>query len=297
MKKILAFFFFLNFIFSFSQKIEKLPLRKFKIAILSDSLKETSGLTFLRDQLYTFNDSGNTNEIFEIDKNNGKILKKFKTNFPNKDWEAITNDGESLYIGDFGNNAGKRKDLSIYKINPFRVQNSERVSSDYEKIQFNYSEQKDFAPIYLNHDFDAESMFCDSVLGFLHLFSKEWYSKKISHYLIDPLIIDKTQTLNKLESTYLGFVATDVSYFDNKLYVVGYTKKAKVYLAIFTENEEGLFFVDSPKKYKLGSALTIGQVEGIAVNKDGIYISNERFVKLIFNAKQSLYFIPFHQLK
>lgn len=294
MKKILALFFFLNFIFSFSQKIEKLPLRKFKIAILSDSLKETSGLTFLIDQLYTFNDSGNTNEIFEIDKNNGKILKKFKTNFPNKDWEAITNDGESLYIGDFGNNAGKRKDLSIYKINPFRVQNSERVSSDYEKIQFNYSEQKDFAPIYLNHDFDAESMiFLD---GNIHLFTKEWASKNTSHYIIS-IQSTENQTISKLESYETGFVVTDASYFEGKLYVVGYTKKAKVYLMVFEENQDGLFFSKPLKKYKLGSALTIGQVEGIAVNKDGIYISNERFVKLIFNAKQSLYFIPFHQLK
>lgn len=292
MKKILAFFFFLNFIFSFSQKIEKLPLRKFKIAILSDSLKETSGLTFLRDQLYTFNDSGNTNEIFEIDKNNGKILKKFKTNFPNKDWEAITNDGESLYIGDFGNNAGSRKDLALYKTNPF-CDNISSVDTDL-KFQFNYSEQKDFAPIYLNHDFDAEAMiFLD---GNIHLFTKEWASKNISHYIISVQSTEN-QTISKLESYETGFVVTDASYFEGKLYVVGYTKKAKVYLMVFEENQDGLFFSKPLKKYKLGSALTIGQVEGIAVNKDGIYISNERFVKLIFNAKQSLYFIPFHQLK
>ncbi|WP_188616277.1 hypothetical protein [Cloacibacterium rupense] len=292
MKKILAFFFFLNFIFSFSQKIEKLPLRKFKIAILSDSLKETSGLTFLRDQLYTFNDSGNTNEIFEIDKNNGKILKKFKTNFPNKDWEAITNDGESLYIGDFGNNAGSRKDLAIYKTSPF-CDNISSVDTDL-KFQFNYSEQKDFIVNYLNHDFDAEAMiFLD---GNIHLFTKEWASKNISHYIISVQSTEN-QTISKLESYETGFVVTDASYFEGKLYVVGYTKKAKVYLMVFEENQDGLFFSEPLKKYKLGSALTIGQVEGIAVNKDGIYISNERFVKLIFNAKQSLYFIPFHQLK
>jgi hypothetical protein len=55
-------------------------------------------------EAYHLNDGGNTNEIFEIDKNSGKILNKIQTNFPNKDWEAITNDGENLYIGDFGNN-------------------------------------------------------------------------------------------------------------------------------------------------------------------------------------------------
>ncbi|GGP01606.1 hypothetical protein GCM10010992_02660 [Cloacibacterium rupense] len=255
-------------------------------------MKETSGLTFLRDQLYTFNDSGNTNEIFEIDKNNGKILKKFKTNFPNKDWEAITNDGESLYIGDFGNNAGSRKDLAIYKTSPF-CDNISSVDTDL-KFQFNYSEQKDFIVNYLNHDFDAEAMiFLD---GNIHLFTKEWASKNISHYIISVQSTEN-QTISKLESYETGFVVTDASYFEGKLYVVGYTKKAKVYLMVFEENQDGLFFSEPLKKYKLGSALTIGQVEGIAVNKDGIYISNERFVKLIFNAKQSLYFIPFHQLK
>jgi hypothetical protein len=46
----------------------------------------------------------------------------------------------------------------------------------------------------------------------------------------------------------------------------------------------------------LGSAFTVGQVEG-TVNNDGIYISNESFAKFIFNAKQNLYFIPFEKLK
>ena len=285
MRNLFIFLSLLTSLFSFSQKTEKLPLRKYKIAVLSDSLKETSGLTILKDKLYTFNDSGNTNEIFEIDKNSGKILKKIQTNFPNKDWEAITTDGEHLYIGDFGNNAGKRKDLAVYK-----VESSEKNS----KIQFSYSEQKDFSPVYLNHNFDAESMiFLD---GKIHIFTKEWASKDISDYILS---IDEfeNQTIKKIETFHLGFVATDASYFDGKLYVVGYTKKARVYLMIFVKNSEGLFFNQPAKKYKLGSAFTVGQVEGIAVNKDGIYISNESFAKFIFNAKQSLYFIPFEKLK
>lgn len=285
MRNLFIFLSLLTSLFSFSQKTEKLPLRKYKIAVLSDSLKETSGLTFLKDKIYTFNDSGNTNEIFEIDKNSGKILKKIQTNFPNKDWEAITNDGEHLYIGDFGNNAGKRKDLAVYK-----VESSEKNS----KIQFSYSEQKDFTPVYLNHNFDAESMiFLD---GKIHIFTKEWASKDISHYILN---IDEfeNQSIKKIETFHIGFVATDASYFDGKLYIVGYTKKARVYLMIFEKNSEGLFFNQPTKKYKLGSTFTVGQVEGIAVNNDGIYISNESFAKFIFNAKQSLYFIPFEKLK
>lgn len=294
MKKLLIFLSFLISFHFFSQKIEKLPLRKYKIATLSDSLKETSGLTFLKDHLYTFNDSGNSNEIFEIDKISGKILNKIQTDFPNKDWEAITNDGENLYIGDFGNNAGNRKDLAIYKINPFCVPNAERISCNEKKVLFNYQNQKKFKTNYLNHNFDAEAMIF--LNGNIHLFTKEWSSKNISHYSIN-LQNTENQSVTKIESYETGFVVTDASYFEGQLYVVGYTKKGKVFMMIFEENSDGLFFSKPLKKYKLGSALTIGQVEGIAVNKDGIYISNESFAKFIFNAKQRLYFIPFHQLK
>ena len=130
----------------------------------------------------------------------------------------------------------------------------------------------------------------------IHVFSKEWSSKNISHYTID-LQNSENQSLVSLESFHAGFVITDAAYFQGKLYVVGYTRKAKVYLMIFEENSEGLFFSKPLKKYKLGSFLSIGQVEGIAVNKDGIYISNEDFSKFIFSVKQRLYFIPFEKLK
>ena len=285
MKKFILAFLFFSFLFSFSQKTEKLVLRKYKIATLSDSLKETSGLTFLKDKLYTLNDGGNTNEIFEIDKNSGKILSKLKINFPNKDWEAITSDDEDFYIGDFGNNAGSRKDLAIYKTD---------FKGNYSKNSFNYSAQDDFSTRYLSHNYDAEAMiFLNEKI---HVFSKEWSSKNISHYIVD-VQNSENQSLVSLESFHAGFVITDAAYFEGKLYVVGYTRKAKVYMMIFEGNSEGLFFSKPLKKYKLGSFLSIGQVEGIAVNKDGIYISNEDFSKFIFSVKQHLYFIPFEKLK
>ena len=285
MKKTLIFLNLLISLVIFSQKTEKLPLRKYKIAVLSDSLRETSGLTFFKDRLYTINDGGNPNMIYEIDKNSGKILKKIQTNFPNKDWEAITNDGENLYIGDFGNNAGNRRDLTIYSID-----NQQEINV----IKFSYQNQKDFSVNYLNHDFDAEAMVF--INNKIHLFTKEWSAKKVSHYIINPKL-SENQSVTKSESFNTGFVVTDAAYYENKLYVIGYTKKAKTYLMIFGQNNEGLFFSNPTKKYRLGSALTVGQIEGIAVNADGIYISNEGFSQFIFRAKPNLYFVPFDRLK
>lgn len=285
MKKVLILLYLLFSIVAFSQKTKKLPLRKYKIAILSDSLRETSGLTFFKNQLYTINDGGNPNAIYEIDKNSGNILKKIQTNFPNQDWEAITNDGENFYIGDFGNNAGNRRDLTIYSID------NQQKSSE---IKFSYQSQKDFTINYLNHDFDAEAMVF--INGKIHLFTKEWAAKEVSHYIIDPKI-PENQQVTKSESFNTGFVVTDAAFYENKLYLIGYTKKAKTYLMIFEQNNDGLFFSNPIKKYRLGSALTVGQIEGIAVNADGIYISNEGFSKFIFRAKPHLYFLPFDRLK
>lgn len=269
-----------------AQKTLKIPLRKYKVATLSDSLSETSGLTFLQNRLFTLNDEGNPNLIFEIDKNSGKIKQKIKTNFANKDWEAITNDETNFYIGDIGNNAGNRKDLSIYQY---------KNSDSFKKIEFNYTHQKDYSPKYLHHDFDAEAMIF--LHQKIHLFTKEWASKSISHYIICPEKATAIQSLEKTETQKIGFVTTDAAYYNGHLYIVGYTKTAKVYLMIFEEDFNGIFFSKPSQKYYLGSAFKVGQVEGIAVSEDGVYISNERFNRLIFNIKPSLYRIPLDLFK
>ena len=132
--------------------------------------------------------------------------------------------------------------------------------------------------------------------GNLHLFTKEWFSKEVSHYVLNPKS-SENQVITKIESFKTGFVVTDAAYYDSELYVIGYTKKAKTYLMIFKQNNDGLFFFNPIKKYRLGSALTVGQIEGIAINNDGIYISNEGFNKFVFRVTPNLYFIPFDRLK
>ncbi len=287
--RLLFVFLFISFGLN-AQEVEFLKIKKYRIAVLSDSIQENSGLSFLGDKLYTINDSGNTADIFEIDKNSGRILKTFKTKFTNKDWEAVTNNGDYLYVGDFGNNAGNRNDLKIFKI----PSDSVFSSNDFQEFSFYYPEQTDFSSQNLDTDFDCEAMIFLS--GNLHLFTKEWKSKKVTHYLVNPYIIEN-QPAQKLENFDVGFSVTDASYFEKKLYLVGYTKKMEVFLSIFDEDKNGMFFNSTPKKHYLGQSSGIGQIEGIAVNKDGIYISGERFKFMIFDVAPSLYFIPFEKNK
>ena len=290
MRKFIFLVIFYLFQTGFAQNVDFLKIKREKVTELSDSLKENSGLSFLKDKLYTFNDGGNSSEIFEIDKISGKIEKVFKTNLMNKDWEAMATDSANFYIGDFGNNAGARKDLMIYKI-PF---DGEKIADSAKVISYFYPEQTDFSNRNLNNDFDAEAMVF--LNGKIHIFTKEWVSKATSHYVVDPEITEN-QPAQKIENFQTDYVVTDAAYFQQKLYLIGYTKKTEVFLSIFKETEPGIFFKEKPKKYYLGSALSIGQIEGIEADENGIYISGEEFATPLGKAKPALYFIPQSKLK
>ena len=282
MNRLLLFFALLLFADGFAQQADFLKIGRYRVAYLSDSLKENSGLSFRNGKLYTINDGGNSSEIFEIDKSSGKILKTIKTGLQNHDWEAIASDSLHLYTGDFGNNVGTRTDLRIYKI-PFENSGETKI------ISFFYPEQKDFSRKVLKTDFDAEALLI--LNGKIHVFTKEWSSRSTTHYVLNPDLTEN-QAAEKTESFKTGFFVTDAAYLQGKLYLIGYTKNTEVFLSVFDETEPGVFFKEQPRKYYLGSSLVIGQIEGIEVDENGVYISGEEFRTPLGTAKQAFYFIP-----
>lgn len=158
-KSLIFLFSFLGF-FIFSQK----PI------ILSDELKEISGLQYINDTLLVaHNDGGNGPILYFLNPNSGKILKRVVVKgVKNTDWEDIALNGEYLYIGNFGNNANKRRNLSIIRILWKDVFVSDSINS--ESMTFEYSEQKAFPPENKALNFDAECLaFAD---GYLWIFTK-----------------------------------------------------------------------------------------------------------------------------
>ncbi|PWN72257.1 hypothetical protein C1631_006560 [Chryseobacterium phosphatilyticum] len=291
MKKTLLLFTFIIFQTLFSQQTDFLKIKNYRIGHFDDKIEETSGLNIFNGKLYTFNDSGNPPELFEISKTTGEILKTLKVDAKNTDWEALTNDGAHFYIGDFGNNDGSRKHLKIFKV---PLQNDSLQNSLIKEISFRYPEQSDYISNYYKTDFDAEAMVFTN--NKIHLFTKEWVSKSTTHYVIDPNVLEKQDAI-KTETYKTNYVVTDAAYFEKKLYLVGYTRKTEVFLDIFNETEPGIFFKENPKHYYLGTALSIGQIEGIAVDETGIYISGEKFRSPLGRTKPYLYFIPKEKLK
>jgi hypothetical protein len=83
------------------------------------AVSESSGIVASRKHpgvFWTHNDSGNSPEIFAVDKS-GKLLARYTVDEENIDWEDIAIDDEGhLYIGDIGNNNEARKHAFVYRL-------------------------------------------------------------------------------------------------------------------------------------------------------------------------------------
>ena len=135
----------------------------------SDKLDEVSGMTYVNDTLWVIQDSGNPDKIYQV-ATDGKLLREVKLNgIKNHDWEALTSDEDgNVYIGDFGNNNNKRKNLAIYKIN--RADLKKDVIDSIQKIEFYYEDQEEFPPKKDELFYDCESFLHKD--GYFYLFTK-----------------------------------------------------------------------------------------------------------------------------
>jgi hypothetical protein len=149
-----------------------------KITELSSEISETSGLININGKLFTHNDSGNGPVIFQIDPADGTVLRKVQIEGAiNTDWEEITVDNEFVYIGDFGNNRGTRKDLRIYKISRSRLLTEDVVPA--ELITFSYQKQLSYSSDFFTN-YDAEAFISDG--DSLYIFSKNWGNSRTYIY-------------------------------------------------------------------------------------------------------------------
>lgn len=129
------------------------------ITDLPKKIDESSGIVTLNHSDYwLIEDSGNKDEIYKLNQQ-GEILKTLEVkNAKNHDWEDLTKDEKgNIYIGDFGNNQNKRKNLSIYKIPNPDTEQGDKIKA--KKIKFYYPEQKKFPPKKEEFLYDAEAFF------------------------------------------------------------------------------------------------------------------------------------------
>lgn len=150
------------------------------LATLDNSIEETSGLIYLDGRTLTHNDSGGGTLLFEVDELTGKITRQVAiTNATNRDWEDIEQDGTYIYIGDFGNNNGTRKDLKIYRISKSDYLDGDDTAKA-EIIEFSYQDQTNFTSANMNTNFDAEALIAYG--DFLYIFTKNWIDNRTHIY-------------------------------------------------------------------------------------------------------------------
>lgn len=303
MKKIflIALSVHLSCILNAQQIIDTLSIENYKIKTtrLPEKLSEISTLEFYEGYYWGLNDSGGNAEIYKIDPQNGKIVQTVKIkNADNKDWEELAFSEKEVFIGDFGNNLGKRKDLTIYYFPVSKLNHEEpEISVTAEKIEFNYPEQKNFNPGNRVTNFDCEAMFYYK--GKINLFTKEWTNLSTTHYTLE--LKPGKQAARKLETFKTNYLVTGAFVDENPIsntngfYLVGYTPDGFAFVSGFSlPKKEGVGLFDkklSKFSLPLGFTAQVGQVEGIAIrpeNPSVICYSNEDFKFKTFHVEQSV---------
>ncbi|MBQ0737522.1 hypothetical protein J9332_24670 [Aquimarina celericrescens] len=264
----------LSFIFLARGFGEEIPL----LTSLDSKVNESSGLLLLDGRLITHNDSDEPNELYEIDAKNGDVLRTVVvTNVENHDWEDLAEDEEFLYIGDFGNNLGSRKDLKVYKIEKEAYKNAENDSIQAEIINFSYANQEEYLPARYNSNFDAEALI--SYQDKLYIFTKNWENKKTDVYELSKT--PGTYKLEKIDTIETEGLITGATYdeLNDRILLCGNSMPTPFIIEL-KEFSRGKFSNGEMKKYNLQPQLGASiQIEGITmINKNECYLSAEKSI-------------------
>ncbi|WP_091625894.1 hypothetical protein [Maribacter orientalis] len=238
---------------------------------LPDEVFETSGLIYFNESLVTLNDSGNEPILYELDTLNLSIKRRITiSNIDNIDWEAITQDEEFIYIGDFGNNIGTRVDLAIHRISKEDFKSSDTVEAT--TISFSYEDQKDFTNTG-NSDWDAEAFFI--VNNQFVVLTKQWKSFGSVAYTLP--ITPGVHVANRAGAIEDVGLVTDVTYdvATNRLVLIGYSSILSPFIGIVDDlNLESPFAGYAPQN--LG--LNFVQAEGITqINSTNYFFTSEYY--------------------
>jgi hypothetical protein len=240
-------------------------------SILADTLSETSALAAWEGLLLTVNDDTDRS-LYAIDPNGGRIVRRTRLEgVANRDWEAVTQDSGSVYIGDFGNNEnGNRRDLRILRIDKNSLRSGAPVI---DTIEFAYADQTNFTATGSNNtDFDCEAFIASS--DSLYLFTKQWISHRTAVYAL-PKAPGRYAAMRRAEWDAQGLV-TDATFLERGRLVLlcGYSTLLQPFLFLFYDFEGARFFGGNRRKVEV--QLPFHQVEGIAT-ADGLtaYITNE----------------------
>jgi hypothetical protein len=240
-------------------------------------MNEISGIELIpnSDLVWMINDSGNSNTLYGYNVVSNSIESTIRIgNGSNIDWEDLATDKKgNLYIGDFGNNSNKRKDLTIYGLmDPLSFINDEIEASI---TTFTFEDQKKFPPKSKKFNFDVEA--------FIHLNDHFYLFTKNRSSKFDGVF--KVYRIPAKEGHFLAELIDQYSFCDSK-------KECQISssaihhesgaIALLSSNKVWLLKNYQEDRFFSGDIMTIdldqySQKESIVFkDENSIYISDER---------------------
>ncbi len=262
-----------------------------KPELVSDSLPpitlEQSGMIWHDSLIWVNNDSGGAPELYAYNLNGSLVRTLQIKNATNNDWEALAEDEQYFYIGDFGNNFGARKNLCLYRVEKAEIKNASIIVAEADTIQFHWADQESFLSLKHHHNYDCEALFAygDS----LYFFTKNWENLKTRMYAMPKF--GKEHSLHPKASFNADLLVTgaDISSDGKLVALVGY-KDYKTYLYLFYDFK-GVDFLDG-KNIRLDLSILGGvQTEGVVFTDNGDLFINSEATK----QKQAIYKIDWKQ--
>jgi hypothetical protein len=234
------------------------------------TLAEASGIILHNNLFWSHNDSGGDSKIFALDTISGTTIGNVTLSCQNIDWEDITQSATHVFIGDFGNNLGIRTDLKIYYFPKSALTIGATIIPD--SILFQYQDQVSFTTNN-NTNFDCEAFifFNDS----LHLFTKNWGNGYTNRYIIPATAGNYTPILK--DSFFVDGLVTGASKSEDgkNIALIGYKTGGlfPCFSYLFSDFSQSRFFSGNKRKFNLGSAVNLGQTEGIVMQNNGTFFT------------------------
>lgn len=231
--------------------------------LLPDAVSETSGLIYHNNALWTINDSGNAPILYKLSSETGEVVQRIQiANATNKDWEDLAQDEAYIYIGDFGNNMGKRSKLKILILEKNKIPSLRDTSLTVQTIEFSFPDFPENPIKKKNNNFDCEAMIC--IDDSLYIFTKNRGDQQTKLYRLPKEAgIYQAQYIETFNSKGL-ITGADYNPQNKEVILVGYTDKTwQPFVWLLFDYKENKLFSGNKRRIDMLN-IPATQTEGIA---------------------------------
>lgn len=253
-----------------------LPGYLHKQTVLDSSVNETSGLLYLGDTIWSFNDSGGEPVLYGLDPQTGKVISKvFIGNATNTDWEAIAADDRYVYVADVGNNFATRDTVLIFRVLKSGLRSGEKILPHDGIISVSFRDKvEQNANGYSSHDCEALLAHGDS----LYLFSKNWVEESTSVYIIPSVPGHYNVKRRYSYEARILVTGADLRPADKQVSLVGYRDYFPIVISYKYGRDPGQ--IECGGRARIYPLKRGRQVEGLCYGPEGdIFISAERTIQ------------------